>query len=152
MFIRLFLLFTLLPALELSLLIAIGSRVGVLPTLALILLAGVAGASLARREGMRVWLSVNRELSAGRMPAGELMEAFLVLIAGVLLVTPGVITDLLGVALLIPPVRRIVSAFVMHRLAAAVAAGHVQVVHAGAAVSTPHPNVVDLRPDEYRVH
>lgn len=105
MLIRLLLLFTLVPLLELVLLLRIGDLVGLLPTLALVIATGVAGAWLARQEGLRAWLAVQRELAAGRIPTEELVHGLLVLVAGAVLVTPGVLTDAAGLLLLVRPVR-----------------------------------------------
>lgn len=105
MLLRLFLLFTLVPILELALLLRVGAWMGLWPTLALVLATGVAGAALARREGLRSWRSVQAELAAGRLPGSELVHGMLILVAAALLVTPGVLTDAVGLLLLIRPVR-----------------------------------------------
>lgn len=105
MWLRLFLAFTLIPLVELWLLLRIGAVLGAVPTLGLVVITGLAGASLARREGARAWLAVQAELVAGRIPGRELLEALLVLVAGIVLVTPGVLTDLAGLALLFRPIR-----------------------------------------------
>lgn len=106
MLLRLFLLFTLVPIAELALLIRIGGVIGVPYTLALVIATGAAGAWLARREGLRSWLAVQNELATGRVPGEELGHGVLILIAGIVLLTPGVITDVMGIALLMRPVRR----------------------------------------------
>lgn len=105
MWFRLLLAFTLVPIVELWLLFRIGGWLGAGPTLVLVVLTGVVGATLARREGVHAWNAVQAELVAGRTPGRKLLEAVLVLIAGVVLVTPGVLTDALGLALLVRPVR-----------------------------------------------
>ncbi len=105
MFFRLLLLFTLVPLLELFLLLRIGAAIGVLPTVGIVIGTGLLGAGLARREGVRAWTAVQTELEAGRVPAAELVHGLLVLIAGALLVTPGVVTDVVGFGLLARPIR-----------------------------------------------
>lgn len=105
MWFRLLLAFTLIPLAELWLLLRIGAALGAVPTLGLVIVTGMIGASLARREGAHAWLAVQNELVAGRLPGRELIEALLVLVAGIVLVTPGVLTDLAGLALLIRPIR-----------------------------------------------
>lgn len=105
MWIRLLLAFTLVPVLELWLLLRIGAWLGAGATVALVILTGIVGATLARREGVHAWSAVQVELSAGRIPGRKLLEALLVLLAGVVLVTPGVLTDALGLLLLVRPVR-----------------------------------------------
>lgn len=106
MLLRLFLLFTLIPVAELWLLIKIGGAIGAGPTLGLVIATGAAGAWLARREGLKSWLAVQAELATGRVPGQELVHGVLILIAGIVLLTPGVITDAIGLALLIRPVRK----------------------------------------------
>ena len=98
-------LFVVIPWLELTLLLLVGHRIGVLPTLGIIILTGVSGAWLARSQGVRAWRRVHEALASGRVPAGELVEGLLVLIAGVLLLTPGFFTDTVGFALLVPVIR-----------------------------------------------
>ena len=105
MFLYLLILFTAVPLLELWLLIRIGSAIGAGSTMAVVLLTGVIGAALARREGYRTMLRINESVARGQLPAVEMVEGVLIFIAGVVLVTPGVITDALGFALLVPPLR-----------------------------------------------
>lgn len=126
---RLFALFILLPAVELALLIEIGGRVGTLPTFALILATGAIGAALARREGIGVLGRVRGELDEGRLPATSLVDAVLILIAGALLITPGVITDLAGFALLTPALRGAVRGWLWRRFERAMEEGRVHVSH-----------------------
>lgn len=125
MFLRLFLLFTLVPLLELYALIRLGSLIGAGPTILLVLGTGAAGAWLARREGFRSWRAVQAELSAGRLPAEELLHALVVVIAGVLLVTPGVFTDAFGLLMLIRPVRAAMIRGVRSRIARSIQSGDV---------------------------
>lgn len=106
MLLRLFLLFTLVPVAELALLIRIGGWIGLGPTLALVIGTGAAGAWLARREGLRSWLAVQGELAEGRIPTEELVHGLLILVAGIVLLTPGVLTDAAGLLLLVRPVRK----------------------------------------------
>jgi UPF0716 protein FxsA len=102
---RLFLLFTLVPLLELVVLVEVGRLLGWVPTLAILLVAGALGAWLARLQGLRVVRAVQAELAAGRMPAEQLLDGALVLVAAALLLTPGLVTDLCGLLLLAPPLR-----------------------------------------------
>jgi UPF0716 protein FxsA len=118
MLIRLLLLFTVVPLLELWLLLRIGDLVGLGPTLGLVVLTGAVGAWLARHEGARAWRAVQEQLAAGRLPGRELLEAVLVLVAGIVLITPGVITDALGLGLLVRPVRARVAERIRRRLGA----------------------------------
>lgn len=102
---RLFLLFVIAPIVELAILIKLGGVVGVWPTIALVLGTGALGATLARRQGVRVLREIQAELSMGRMPAARMLDGFLILIGGILLLTPGLIGDLLGITLLLPLTR-----------------------------------------------
>jgi UPF0716 protein FxsA len=109
-------LFILVPLVEMALLIRLGEAMGTLPTLALVVVTGSVGATLARRQGLAVMREVQAEAAAGRMPAGPMVDGLLVLVAGVLLLTPGVLTDLVGFALLVPAVRTVAKAAVWRRL------------------------------------
>ena len=104
----LFLLFTVVPLVELALLIWIGGQTVWWLPIAMVLFTGIAGAVLARWQGLRALRRIQDDLQAGRMPADAVVDGVLILVACILLVTPGVITDVLGVALLIPPLRSLV--------------------------------------------
>ena len=106
----LFLLFVAVPIGELALLIKIGDILGLPMTVAIVIVTGMVGASLARWQGLLVMRKLRTELNAGRMPAGPMFEGVLLLIAGAFLITPGVITDVVGFLLLIPPFRWLVAA------------------------------------------
>ncbi len=108
MFLKLFLAFTLIPAMEIYLLIQIGSVIGALNTLLIIIFTGIAGAYLARLEGMRTLLKIQSSLQQGIMPAEEMIDALIILIAGIVLLTPGFLTDITGLLLLIPQIRLVV--------------------------------------------
>jgi UPF0716 protein FxsA len=111
----LLLLFIAVPAVELALLIEVGQRLGTVPTLGLIVATGVLGAGLARHQGLAVLGRVRAETAAGRVPAGCRVDGLLIQIAGAVLMTPGLLTDLLGFALLIPPVRSAVKSALRRR-------------------------------------
>ena len=102
MFLRLLLLFTLVPILELALLIEIGQYLGTVPTLVLVLGTGAFGASLARREGTQALYRLRQNLAQGRFPGEEIFDGVLILAGALLLVTPGIVTDVLGFAALLP--------------------------------------------------
>lgn len=120
---RLFLLFTVTTALELWLLIRIGALVGVWPTLALILFTGFVGAWLTRREGLRTIRRVSRQLAEGKLPGDALLDGLCILIAGAFLVTPGILSDTAGFALLLPPVRAPIKRALVRSFQRAVAEG-----------------------------
>ncbi len=105
MFIRLLLLFTIVPVLELVILLKVGALIGAAPTIALLILTGLAGAYLARTQGLDLAYKIQRELNQGRLPAEELLDGAMVLAGGILLLTPGFCTDLFGFVLLVPATR-----------------------------------------------
>lgn len=100
--------FLIVPIAELAVIITVGSQIGVLNTIGLLILVSVVGAWLAKREGLGVLRRIQAQLDAGRMPGKELVDGFLVLFAAALLLTPGFLTDCLAIALLLPPVRAMV--------------------------------------------
>lgn len=106
MFFRLFLAFTLIPVLEIYLLIQLGSRIGVMMTIGIVVATGVIGAYLARTQGLLTVLKMQKTLRAGQIPAEEMIDAVLIALAGVVLLTPGFITDVMGMILLFPFTRR----------------------------------------------
>jgi UPF0716 protein FxsA len=108
MFLWLFLGFTLVPALEIYLFIKVAATVGTAQTIAMIILTGVLGAYLARREGFAVLHRLQSQLQMGHLPTDELIDGALILIGGALLLTPGFLTDVLGFAFVIPPLRTVV--------------------------------------------
>jgi UPF0716 protein FxsA len=106
MFARLALLFVVVPLIELALLIQVGQVVGLVPTVLLVLATGVGGAALARREGLRTVARIQSTLGRGELPGEALMDGAAILFGGALLLTPGVLTDFVGLALLLPLTRR----------------------------------------------
>lgn len=127
MFLRLLLLFVALPLLELAILVRLGMWIGFWPTMALVFATGFLGATLARSQGFRVWSQIRRELQAGRMPVGDLVDGLLVLIGGIVLLTPGLLTDLLGLALLFPPTRATFKGFLRRKFDKMIRSGRVSV-------------------------
>jgi UPF0716 protein FxsA len=125
---RLLLLFTVVPLLELYLLIEVGSHLGAGVTVVLIALTGGVGALLARMQGFRVLVQIRERLAQGRLPADELLSGGLVLAGGLLLVTPGILTDAVGLALLLPFVRLRVAEWVKDFLRRKIEEGSIQVV------------------------
>jgi len=110
MFLRLLLLFILMPIVELGLLIEVGQRLGTWVTVALVVGTGAAGASLARSQGSRAFYRLREALGSGSFPGDELFDGILILAGGLLLLTPGLITDLIGFAALIPGTRHLIKA------------------------------------------
>jgi len=129
MLLRLFLVFTIVPIIEVWLPIKVGRVIGALPTLAILLAISLVGAWLARSQGFRTVIAIRDELAAGRLPAAHFLDGALILAGGILLLTPGFFTDFIGLFFLIPATRKLLKAwlrrwlerkllqggFVMHR-------------------------------------
>jgi UPF0716 protein FxsA len=142
----LFLLFTIVPFVELSILVWIGGQTAWWVPILMVIGTGVAGAALSRWQGWHVLRRIRADAAAGRVPADALIDGFLILVAGILLVTPGVLSDLLGVALLIPPLRAIAK-----RAVASWAKRHIEVRVSRATSpfwSHANPNPANSRRDE----
>ncbi|HEV7865647.1 MAG TPA: FxsA family protein [Acidimicrobiia bacterium] len=105
------------PFAELYVLIQVGHAIGVLDTLALLILVSVVGAWLAKREGLSVLRRMQAALDAGRVPGVELIDGFLILMAAALMLTPGFLTDIVAILLLLPPVRAAVRHTLRRRFA-----------------------------------
>ena len=122
MFLRLFLLFTCIPLVELALLLRIGSIIGALNTILLVIFTGMLGACLARQQGIRTFQTIRSLMARGEMPGEPLLDALLILLAGFLLITPGILTDLFGFLMLVPatraPLRRWIKRELERRLSA----------------------------------
>ncbi len=105
MFGKLFLLFAVVPVAEIYVLVSVGSVIGVVPTIALVLLTALAGAHLARMQGLSVMLRIRENLAQGFMPAEELLDGLLIFMAGMVLLAPGFLTDIAGLLILLPATR-----------------------------------------------
>jgi len=103
---KLILLFILVPIVELALLIQLGRWIGLWPTLGLIVVTGILGAALASREGLRAWRAFQIDVYQGRIPGRPILDGLSIFVGGALLLTPGLLTDLLGFTLLARPSRR----------------------------------------------
>ena len=105
MLLKLFLAFTLIPLVEIYLLIKLGQNFGAITSILLVIFTGILGAYLARMEGLRTLFRIQETMREGRMPGEELLDALLIAIAGLVLITPGFITDVAGFLLLFPFTR-----------------------------------------------
>ena len=128
---RLALLFVVVPIIELMLLIELGQFLGLLPTLALVVATGIGGAAMARAEGLRVLFQFQKEVAQGRLPGQTMLDGASVLVGGAFLLTPGVLTDLLGLSLLFPLSRRWIQRWLKKRLEQQVADGSIRVMTMG---------------------
>lgn len=138
MLLYLLLLFTVVPLTEFVLLTWLATEVGLLPTILLVLATGALGAALARQQGLATLMKIQQQMASGKMPADALFDGALILVAGAVLITPGMLTDAAGFALLIPPVRALVKHYLKRRFAKSV-----QVHVAGERPSSPHDSVIE---------
>ena len=124
MFLRLFLLFTLVPCVELALLIKLGTVIGALDTIVLVILTGVVGALAVRAAGIQCLFRIQENLRARSVPAEDLFNGVLILLSGALLITPGLITDAVGFSLLFPPTRDFFKKHIKHYLSSRISSPH----------------------------
>ena len=116
--------FTLIPLVELVLLIKIGARIGVLNTVSIVLLTGIGGAYLARSQGLRVLMQVKSEIQSGILPAESLIDGVIILAGGILLLTPGFITDITGFIALIPYTRGHIKTLLREKMSMKIKSGN----------------------------
>ncbi|RLA24766.1 MAG: exlusion protein FxsA, partial [Gammaproteobacteria bacterium] len=110
-----FLVFLVIPFVEIYLLLQIGGIVGVFPTIALVVLTAIIGAGLLRQQGLATWQRFQDNLAKGTLPAYEMVEGPILLVGGALLLTPGFFTDIIGFACLIPPMRKKIAQYIIEK-------------------------------------
>ena len=145
---RLLILFIAVPVVELVLLIEIGQRVGTIATVGLIIGTGIVGASLARQQGISTLARLRNDLDAGQLPAEPIVDGVLILLAAVVLITPGVLTDLVGFLCLVPAFRRWLQRFLKRRFERAVQEAAVGVTKASVVAGdrSRQPSMKDVTP------
>ena len=126
-----FILFLVVPFVEIYLLVEIGARIGAPWTILLVVLTAIIGAWLVRVQGLATWRRFQASLSRNELPATALVEGLCLLVAGALLLTPGFFTDAVGFACLIPPLRHTLSKHLLRRRAWKVAQGHARPLNSG---------------------
>lgn len=126
-----------LPLIEIAVLIYVGSNIGVFPTIGLIILTGFLGMQLLRIKGFAVISRIRAEMDSGQIPNKSMADAAMIALAGIFLIIPGFVSDIIGILLFLPPVRALIRAAIGKR---------VTIVRAG---SGPRPGVVDLDPADY---
>lgn len=137
MFLILFFLFTTLPALEIYLLITIGSEIGLLNTFALVIFTGVMGAYLAKREGFSVLIEAQQAMQSGKPPEQLLLRGVMILVGGILLLTPGFLTDFFGLSLIFPPTQYLWSLWMKSAAERGQASGSFRMYHFGGDQENP---------------
>ena len=116
MFLKLFLAFTIIPFVELYLLIKIGGYLGAFTTILVVVLTGFWGAYLAKLQGIKTMTRIKRIVNQGGLPAKEMIDAMLIFIAGAVLLTPGFLTDIAGIIILIPTTRLYIKRWLRYKL------------------------------------
>ena len=146
MFGKLLLLFILVPLAELYLFKTLGSQIGVANTILIIIATAILGASLTKSQGRKAMIKFQQASAEGRLPAAEALDGIMILIAGAVLITPGFLTDAIGFALLVPPIRAAMGKVLAKRLK-----GKIQVVTPEFSTPEPRPksklddgNVIDV--------
>jgi UPF0716 protein FxsA len=127
LFFRLFLLFTVVPAIELYLIIKVGSVIGALNTIFIIVFTGILGAYYAREQGFRVVSNIQRKMQQGAVPGDDLVNGAMLLVGGAFLITPGFLTDFAGFSLIFPLTREAIKVGVKRYLEKRVRQGEVKV-------------------------
>jgi UPF0716 protein FxsA len=127
----LILLFIVVPIVELFVIIQVGEAIGVLPTIALLIADSVLGSMLMRSQGRAAWRRFNAALAEGRVPHREVLDGALVIFGGALLLTPGFVSDIFGLVLLLPPTRALVRGVIARRLLPRVVASGLGGIAAG---------------------
>jgi len=112
MLLRFMLLFILMPLMELAILVYLGTIIGALYTVLIVVATGILGAVMARHQGLAALSRIRSNIDSGIMPANELFDGALILAGGLLLLTPGIITDIVGFAVLVPQTRRIIGRWI----------------------------------------
>ena len=116
MFSRLLAIFICVPLIETLLFIKIGSQIGIATTIAVVILTGFLGAWLTKQQGLRTWQKFQKTSASGQLPANEVIDGLLILIAGAVLLTPGFLTDIIGFLLLVPGFRTLIRGSVAGKL------------------------------------
>jgi UPF0716 protein FxsA len=113
----LLLLFIAVPIIELAVILQVGDWIGFWPTIGLLVLDSILGALLMRSQGRAAWRRFNEAISSGRAPAREVIDGVLVIFGGALLLTPGFVTDIVGISFLLPPTRALIRRLLVRRFA-----------------------------------
>lgn len=121
MFGKLLFLFIAIPMLELFILVKLGTLIGFWPTVGIVIITGVLGAALARLQGFLIFKQIQSELQSGQIPADKMVDGLLIFLGGVVLLTPGLLTDLAGFFMLIPWTRNIFKKYIKRKFA-----GHIK--------------------------
>jgi UPF0716 protein FxsA len=128
MLIKLLLLFTCVPLLELIVLIQMGKRIGLWPTVFIVVITGFVGVFLARAQGFAILFRIREDLEGGRIPTDELMNGLCVLVGAAMLLTPGLITDAVGFSLILPITRVVIKRFIRTYIKKMIEKGNIKIL------------------------
>lgn len=132
----------LVPLAEIAVFIWVGGKIGVLPTILLTVVTALAGSLMLRQQGLSLLMRMQKELDAGRAPGNEMMQGAMIVLASILLLLPGFVTDTIGLLLFVPPIREALANFIISR-------SNVVVMNNGQARQRPGDPVVDLDADDW---
>jgi len=118
-----------LPVIELAILFRLHGAIGLGPTILVVILTGVAGAALVKRQGISILMKIQSEMSIGNLPTPQLLDGVMILVAGAFLITPGVLTDLAGFLLLVPYVREKIRSWLRKKLEEKIQSNYVKVYY-----------------------
>ncbi|HKE78459.1 MAG TPA: FxsA family protein [Solirubrobacteraceae bacterium] len=138
MILPLVLLFIVVPIVEIYVIIQVGEAIGALWTIALLIADSILGSMLMRTQGRAAWRRFNEAIAGGRIPAREVLDGVLIVFGGALLLTPGFVTDIFGLAFLLPPTRALIRRLAVRRFA-----GRVFIARPGSARANGHGFDVD---------
>lgn len=148
---KLFALFTIIPLVELMLLIPLGQWLGTWPTIALVVATAAIGAVLGKSQGTGAWRRITTEFSQGKLPGDAIIDGLIVLVACVLLITPGVLTDVVGITMLIPFARRPVRRYLKRRWTKRLQNGsvtYIDLAARGPYTESAEDDVIDVTPEK----
>ena len=139
------------PLLELYVIVQVGGQIGLLPTVALLIAVSAVGTSLIKREGIKVYREFVAAIQRGEEPAEQLVHGVCLLGSGVLMLAPGFVSDIVAIALLVPPIRALIVRLVLRRSSAKVTV--IRATHSGPIVEvkgqiTTSQDVIDVDPHE----
>lgn len=144
----LLLLFIVVPVVELSLLLSISGVVGAVRTFVIIIITGIIGAHLAKQQGIKTLNTIKSSLNQGHLPGTEVVDGFIILIAGAVLLTPGFLTDVIGFLLLLPSGRNVFKAWLIKRFTKFLQSGRVKPTFRGYRFETKSRHESDESPDD----
>ena len=147
MFTVLLVLFVTMPLIEIAILLKVHSAIGLGSTIGLVFLTGIAGATLARRQGAKAIMDIQKDMAEGRVPAPHMIDGLMIFAAGVVLLTPGLVTDVIGFLLLMPFVRNEIRVWIRRWIEKKVSDGSIKVQ---TNIHVEHPSAGKQRfPDEH---